>query len=294
MSIVAIVGAGALGGAVAHKLAQRDRVREIRLVDTNDRVASGKALDIQQAGAVEPFGTTIVAYRDLHAVMGADVVVLSGPVAEAGEWTEEAGLALLARLAALNHHAVTICAGSGHRRLIERGVANGSLSRRRLIGSAPYAFQVALRAIVAVDLECSALDVSLTVLGALPERAVVPWSEASVRGVRLSRLLSPRRLASLQQKVPRVWPPGPYTLAAATARMCESIVQGTPAHGLPCCVVLDGELGCRGRAAAVTATLDRSGVAAVVEPSLTAQERVTLETALESECDRNVSGWRPA
>ena len=282
MSIVAVVGAGALGGAIAHKLAAGDRVREIRLVDTNDTVAAGKALDIQQAGAVERFGTTIVAHRELHAVMGASVIVLAGPVAEPeAEWSQEESLALLAQLANLNRRAVTICAGSTHRQLVERGVANGFQSRHRLIGSAPFAFQTALRAVVAVDLECSALDVSLTVLGALPERVVVPWSQVAVRGTRLSRLLSPQRLAKLQRKVPQVWPPGPYSLAAAAARMCETVVHGRTV-GLPCCVVLDGELGVRGKAAAVTAIFNTSGLTDVIEPSLSAQERVALETALQT------------
>ena len=263
MSIVAIVGAGALGGAIAHKLAVRDRVREIRLIDTNGRVAEGKALDIQQAGAVEPFGTTIVAHRDLHAVMGVNVVVLAGPVDEPSvEWNREAGRSLL-------------------RLLVERGVADGSWSRHRLLGSAPLAFQSALRAVVAIDLGCSALDVSLTVLGALPEAMVVPWSGATVQGVTLSDLVSPQQLARLRQKVPRVWPPGPYSLAVAAARMCEAVTQGAHA-GLSCYAVLDGELGFRGKAAAVTATLDRSGLSGVIEPSLSAQERVTLETALQN------------
>ena len=282
MPIVAVVGAGALGGAIAQKLAIGERVREIRLVDTNDRVAAGKALDIQQAGAVERFGTTIVAYRELHAVMGASVIVLAGPVDEPSEeWDQEAGLSLLAQFADLNHRAVTICAGSTHRQLIEHGVANGSRSRHRLIGSAPFAFQTALRAIVAVELECSALDVSLTLLGALPERVVVLWSQVAVRGTLISRLLSPQRLAHLQRKVPRVWPLGPHSLAAAAAAMCETVVHERTV-GLPCCVVLDGELGVRGKAVAVTATFDGSGLTDVIEPSLSVHERVALETALQT------------
>ena len=43
MSFVAIIGSGALGGAVAQTLALRDRVRaSIRLIDSEDRVARGR------------------------------------------------------------------------------------------------------------------------------------------------------------------------------------------------------------------------------------------------------------
>ena len=61
MSIIAVIGAGTLGGSLAHTLARRERVRELRLIDPSDRAATGKALDIQQSGAIEPFNTTVVA-----------------------------------------------------------------------------------------------------------------------------------------------------------------------------------------------------------------------------------------
>ena len=281
MSIVAVVGAGNLGGSLAHVLAARERAREIRLIDTADRVAAGTALDIKQAGAVERFDTSVVAHRDLRAAVGADVVVLTGPADRPEtEWSDDDGLAVLQQLSSLNRRAVTVCAGSGHRQLVERGVAETSLSRHRLIGAAPYALHAALRALVAVELQCSVLDVSLAVLGAPPDRIVVPWSEASVRGVALSRLLSPRRLVLLQEKMVRMWPPGPYTLAAATARLCDAVLQGTGIYGVTCYVVLNGELGVRGKAAATTVTLDASGVTSVAEPSLSVRERVELDNAL--------------
>ena len=53
MGFIAIVGCGALGGALAHKIAGRDRIAEVRLIDPEGRVAQGKALDILQASPVE-------------------------------------------------------------------------------------------------------------------------------------------------------------------------------------------------------------------------------------------------
>ena len=49
MGFIAIAGCGALGGALAHKLAGRDRVAEVRLIDPEGRIAQGKALDILQS-----------------------------------------------------------------------------------------------------------------------------------------------------------------------------------------------------------------------------------------------------
>ncbi len=51
-------------------------------------------------------------------------------------------------------------------------------------------------------------------------------------------------------------------------------------RGLSVFYVLDGELGTRGTSAAVTVELGATGVTRVLEPELTVQERVQLETAL--------------
>ena len=59
MQEVAIVGAGELGGALAHVLARREAARTIRLIDDQGRVAEGKALDIAQAAPVEGFATQL-------------------------------------------------------------------------------------------------------------------------------------------------------------------------------------------------------------------------------------------
>ena len=52
MPSVAVLGAGDLGGAIAHALTERARVGSILLVDEQQKVAAGKALDIQQGAAV--------------------------------------------------------------------------------------------------------------------------------------------------------------------------------------------------------------------------------------------------
>ena len=59
MRHVAIIGAGELGGSLAHVLARRDAVRSIRLIDDDDLVAEGTANDIEQAGAIEIFATRV-------------------------------------------------------------------------------------------------------------------------------------------------------------------------------------------------------------------------------------------
>ena len=283
VSIVAILGAGTLGGAITHKIASRGRFNAVRLIDPAAGIAAGKALDIQQAAAVERFGTRVTAHGELDAAAGADVAVLAD-TAGGGDGGERDGAAAavdtLRKLHRFNRRAVVVCAGPSHRPVVERAVAELGIPRRQVVGAAPAALQSALRAIVAVELRCPPADVSLAVLGRPPERPVVAWSEATVRGHALGRLLDAAALARLRARAPLVWPPGPYTLASATARLCETTAGLAGTKGLACYAVLDGELGARGIAAAVTVELDAGGVARIVEPALSGRELVELETAL--------------
>src|ERR1700737_4066847 len=94
---IAIVGAGELGGALAHALARRGIARAIRLVDETGRVAAGKALDIAQAAPIERFATELAGSADVSAAAGAAIVVLADRAGK-GEWQGEDGLMLLKRL----------------------------------------------------------------------------------------------------------------------------------------------------------------------------------------------------
>src|SRR5439155_1538650 len=71
MTTVAILGAGDLGGAVAQALAARDRVARVVLIDPGTTVAAGKALDIQQSGAVHAFHAKLTGTDDLSRAAGA-------------------------------------------------------------------------------------------------------------------------------------------------------------------------------------------------------------------------------
>src|SRR5262249_19254326 len=115
---IAIVGAGELGGAVAHAVARRDLARAITLVDERNTVAAGKALDIAQAAPVEGFATQLAGSADIAVVGGADVVVIADRFGT-GEVTGEEALALLRRVSQMAPHAIVVCAGASGRELVD-------------------------------------------------------------------------------------------------------------------------------------------------------------------------------
>lgn len=235
MSVVAIIGAGDLGGALASKLASRDRVREVRLIDTAAGVAAGKALDILQAGPVEGTAARVITpapggpvQPDLSAAAGAAVIVLADEVGPpVKEIHAEAGLALLGRLRSVNPNAPIVCAGASQAWLVAHGVAELGIPASHIVGSAPLALVAAVKALVALELNGSARDVSLTLAGLPPQAVAIPWHTASVNGESLESLLDAPALRRLESRVRFLWPPGPYALAAAAARMTEGLIAGS-------------------------------------------------------------------
>jgi malate dehydrogenase len=281
MRRVAIIGAGELGGALAQRLAARERVGEVRLIDRSGSVAAGKALDIRQSGSIDSFDTRVTAADTVAAAAGAAVIVLADPAgAEGTATTGDAGFLLLRQLARLDATSPIVCADAGQRELIERGVNELGIPRTRLIGSAPLALASALRALVALAIDGSAADVTLAVLG-IPPRAIVPWSDASVAGRALTATLAPHEIAALNDRLKSVWPPAPYALASAAARISEAIACGSR-RSYPCFVTLDGEWGTRGRTAAAIVELGANGVRRIIDSPMTVQERVALENVLQS------------
>jgi malate dehydrogenase len=276
MSTVAVIGAGELGGAVAQSLAARECAARVVLIDAASNVAAGKALDIQQAGAVDGFGTTLDATDDLTRVTGADVCVVADR-AGASEWDGEDGLAMIARLAPYLSGAPIVFAGARQAALMLAASREAGVPGRQMIGSAPQAFASVVRAIVALEAQCSANEVMVAVLGLPP--FVVPWSEASAGGYSLDRVLSPAQIARIDARAPRLWPPGPYTLGGAAAHAAESILF-SGRERLSALTVLNGEFGARNRIGALPVLLNRQGIADARVPPLNTRERVLIETSL--------------
>ena len=280
MPFVAIVGAGDLGGTLAHALARRDRIAEICLIDAAPGTAAGIALDVQQAGPIERFRARVRASEDLSVARGAAVIVLADSARPPHrEWQGEDGLTLIRALVRLDRHAVIICAGATQRTLIVQGLDATAVSPACLLGSAPGALVSALRAIIALETDSSPNDVTLSVHGIPPERSVVAWSSATIGGYAISDLLDPPSLARVKARVSQLWPPGPYALAAAAAAACEAVAGGRTRPTFTCFAAMNGPSQ-NARVAAMTVRLGSRGVRELIEPALSPIERVQLDNAL--------------
>lgn len=275
MSFIAIMGAGPLGGALAHKLAQRGRVAEIRLIDAAGAVAHGKALDILQSSPIDGFATRVNGSVRLDAAAGADAIVVADAAQGQAEHAGEDALALVKQLAAIEGRAPIVCAGASQRDLIAKTTGELRLPASRVLGSAPFALESALRALAGVMVDGSGTEVVLRVLGVPPRAAVVAWEASTAHAQPIASELAPHHIAALSARIPGLWPPGPYALGSAASRVVEAIAIGSRRR-YSCFVAVRP-----GAVAAMPVEVDSTGIRRIVEPALTRQERTLLDNALE-------------
>lgn len=278
MSTVAIIGAGPLGGALAHALAERGRVDEVRLIDPEGRIAEGKALDILQSSPVQQFSTRVTAATTFTAAPGASAIVFADLLA-GGEIAGEAGLSVVRQIVRMEQTAPLLFAGALQRELMARTLTELHVPARRVLGSAAYALESAVTALAAALLDISPADLSIGVAGVPPKDAVIGWDAATAFHQPIATVLAAHHLSALTSRVAALWPPGPYTLASAAARVAEALANGSRRR-FTCFAGIDVTGAGRDLVAAVPVEIVRGRIARTLEPALSRHERTAFENGL--------------
>jgi len=277
MRSVAIIGAGEIGGATARALAGRDWLERIVLVDAAGSAAAGKALDIQQSGAIGRFDTRVTGATDLSAASGCDVALVADQHG-GGEWTDDEGLDVVRRILPAIAKAPIVLAGASQLRLLRLIVGELRVPPSRVLGAAPHALVSAARAMIAVVADRSVVDVQIAVVG-VPGAWVPAWESATIGGLPLSSVLNPPQTATADRLVRGSWPPGPSALGAAAAD-CVAAMHSGSSRRLVVFAADPDAIGPRSFAA-LPARLEPGGIVCVDQPVLSTRERVAFESALE-------------
>jgi malate dehydrogenase len=77
---IALIGAGMIGGTLAHLAAMRE-LGDIVLFDIAEGIPEGKALDIAQAGPVDGYDVSLKGSSDYADIAGADVCIVTAGIA---------------------------------------------------------------------------------------------------------------------------------------------------------------------------------------------------------------------
>jgi malate/lactate dehydrogenase len=259
MSTVAILGAGPLGGTLAATLAWNEVCPDVLLFDEAGAVAAGKALDILQSCTVRGSDTRLRASADRASLADAAISVVADDATGAAEWQGELGLARLARVLPGKPHGPILFAGASQPWLLERCVIELGYPREAVLGTAPLAFEGALRTIAALEAETAAGDVALSIVGRPPSTIAILWESARIAGGAATERLDAHAIRRIELRLNALWPPGPYALASAAARVIQTMLTGTEGT-LTCLVLADRAL----EAAARPVRLAPSGIAEIL------------------------------
>ena len=80
MSKISLIGAGQIGGTLAHLIGTKELVDEVILFDVASGIAKGKALDIAQSSSVDGFNVKFSGTDDYKDIKDSDVIIITAGV----------------------------------------------------------------------------------------------------------------------------------------------------------------------------------------------------------------------
>ena len=80
MSKISLIGAGQIGGTLAHLIGLKELVKEVVLFDVASGIAKGKALDIAQSSSVDGFNVKLSGTDNYEDIKGSDVIIITAGV----------------------------------------------------------------------------------------------------------------------------------------------------------------------------------------------------------------------
>jgi len=284
---VTVVGAGNVGATCAQEIARRDYA-DVVLVDILPNFPQGKALDMNQAGAILGFEPNIVGTNGYEETKGSDVVVITagrprspGMSRDDLVTTNEAIVASVTKeVVRRSPKAIIVVVSNPLDAMCHVAKAVSKLPKERVFGMAGILDTARFSAFIAWETGTSVKDVTAMVLGGHGDQMVPVVSATTVGGVPLEQLVPKPRIAKMVERTRKgggelvnllgtsAW----YAPGAAAAQMVDAIMLDEK-RVLPCTVYLQGEYGINGLYMGVPAKLGAGGVEEVVKLKLSADEK---------------------
>jgi malate dehydrogenase len=290
---VTVVGAGNVGATCAQVLAQRDYA-DIVLVDIKEGLPQGKALDINQMGAVIGYEPNVTGSNDYDGTAGSDVVVITAGLPRSPgmsrddlvQTNEKIVKDVTEKVVAASPDAVLIVVSNPLDAMCHVAKSVSGFPKERVFGQAGILDTARLQTFIAWETGASVKDVSAVVLGGHGDQMVSVISATTVGGVPIRKLVADDRIAAMVERTAKgggelvqlmgtsAW----YAPGAASAQMVDSIMLDEK-RVLPCTAYLEGEYGIDGLYMGVPVKLGPAGIEQIVELELSDDERQALEAS---------------
>jgi malate dehydrogenase len=290
---ISLIGAGNIGGELAALVARRE-LGDVVLFDIPEKegLAKGKALDLEQNGAVLGYDAKITGSSNWADVAGSDVVIITAGVPRKPGMSRDDLLSINLKIIrnvgenlrkAAPDAFVIVVSNPLDAMVYELKKVTG-FSGKKVVGMAGVLDSARFQLFLARELDVAVKDVRAMVLGGHGDTMVPVTSNCTVNGIPVAQLIAADKLAAIVDRtrngggeiVKLMGTSAYYAPASAAVSMAESYLKDLK-RLVACAAYLDGEYGYKDLYMGVPVVIGGGGVERVVNIALTADEKAMLE-----------------
>jgi malate dehydrogenase len=293
---VTVVGAGNVGATCAQVLGSRDYA-DVVLVDIKENLPQGKALDIDQMGAILGYEPNVVGSNGYEETTGSDVVVITAGLPRSPGMSRDELVTTNERIvgsvteAAVEQSpdAVLIVVSNPLDAMCHVAKNVSGWPKGRVFGMAGILDTARFSTFIAWKTGSSVKDVAAMVLGGHGDQMVPVVSATTVGGVPLRQLVEQDGIRAMVERTAKgggeivellgtsAW----YAPGAAAAQMVDAVMLDEH-RVLPCTAYLESEYGIDGLYMGVPVKLGAGGIEEIVELELSEDEQEALQASAEA------------
>ena len=299
---IALIGAGNIGGTLAH-LAALKSLGDIVLFDVVEGVPQGKALDLMQCAPVEGFDAKISGTNDYADIAGADVIIVTAGVARKPGMSRDDLLGINLKvmkavgegIKANAPDAFVICITNPLDAMVWALREFSGLPHHKVVGMAGVLDSSRFSAFLAEDFQVSIKDVTSFVLGGHGDTMVPVIEYSTVSGIPVPDLIKMGR--STQEKIDAIIKrtrggggeivallktgSAFYAPATSAIAMAQAYL-GDEKRVLPAAVNLTGQYGVDNLYVGVPVVIGAGGVEQIVEIALSDEAKANLAVSVDA------------
>jgi malate dehydrogenase len=292
---IALIGAGNIGGTLAHLAAQKE-LGDVVLFDVVEGVPQGKALDLSQCGPVEGFDARITGSNDYKDIAGADVIIVTAGVARKPGMSRDDLLGINLKVIKNNAPgAFVICITNPLDAMVWALREFSGLPHHMVVGMAGVLDSARFSHFIADEFQVSVRDVNTFVLGGHGDTMVPVVRYSTVNGIPVPDLI--KMGLSSQDKIDAIVKrtrggggeivallgtgSAFYAPAASGIAMAEAFLNDQK-RILPCAAHVSGQYGLDGLYVGVPVQIGAGGVEKVIEIELDAEDKAGLQVSVDA------------
>ena len=299
---IALIGAGQIGGTLAHLAAMKE-LGDVIMFDIAEGVPQGKALDIAESGPVEGFDADLKGTQDYADIAGADVCIVTAGVPRKPGMSRDDLLGINLKvmksvgegIAAHAPNAFVICITNPLDAMVWALQKFSGLPANKVCGMAGILDSARFRHFLSLEFDVSMRDVTAFVLGGHGDTMVPLARYSTVAGIPLPDLVDMgwTTQAKLDEIVQRTRDGGAeivgllktgsafYAPATSGIEMAEAYLKDQR-RLLPCAAHCDGVYGLDGIYVGVPTIIGANGIEKVVEINLSTEEREMFDKSVDA------------